>query len=369
MEVWSGHISQLDHGPNVNDIHLNSIHDGSLKIPTAAKLNFLAQVEVAEIPLMLIAGPSYRVSTTNVDTQLWLSCHILREPAMIQSNQSWFDVFTESYAGILVRVGLETELDRANFASELLIYGVCQDISGSRSMQVLAVPLSSSRLRNIASVPSPPRSPTDDQPLQLPDVNKGEATGSFALRKNIFDTANELRRQAAGRGGAGIQAAAAGHSQARLLVGHKKQKQQPAPDMQRLRLDSASVKSPSLASPALSHIKHPFRRSPSLQSSTRPHSRKDSRDLMHDSMTPDAVSTSQREVGISSMEQLNKETISRLVMAGMRLYGLQMRKKPESDDLFQQAATNQTESDMDYKQIYHQAYKASVFAFVSHLAC
>jgi hypothetical protein len=69
----------------------------------------------------------------------------------------------------------------------------------------------------------------------------------------------------------------------------------------------------------------------------------------------------------STLEQQNKATVSRLVMAGMRLYGLQRKKKTEifqESAITEEAGTGNSTQDDEFKLIYHQTYKGVVFAFV-----
>lgn len=87
------------------------------------------------------------------------------------------------------------------------------------------------------------------------------------------------------------------------------------------------------------------------------------------------------------VEARNKDVISRLVMAGMRMYGLQQRRKTAvrkasvaSDNAAAAAAAAQGQQgegaamdgdaarDEEYKLVYHQAYRGTVFAMVSLLS-
>jgi hypothetical protein len=58
-------------------------------------------------------------------------------------------------------------------------------------------------------------------------------------------------------------------------------------------------------------------------------------------------------------------------MAGMRLYGLQSRKKTErsqgSPIVLDETAPGAISQDDEYKLVYHQTYKGAVFAFVSNI--
>ncbi|KAL9082090.1 MAG: hypothetical protein Q9159_006717 [Coniocarpon cinnabarinum] len=75
----------------------------------------------------------------------------------------------------------------------------------------------------------------------------------------------------------------------------------------------------------------------------------------------------------ASIEMKNKQSISRVVMAGMRLYGLQQRKTKLVKHIDTQAAEDtfnhgDTGRDIEFKSVYHHAYKATLFAFVDYYA-
>ncbi len=85
----------------------------------------------------------------------------------------------------------------------------------------------------------------------------------------------------------------------------------------------------------------------------------------------------------SSLEARNKEAISRIVLAGMRIHGLQQRKSTAGarsrsirDTGAPRSATpsellpatmlvDDEDRDVEYKGVYHQTYKGALFAFVS----
>ena len=73
----------------------------------------------------------------------------------------------------------------------------------------------------------------------------------------------------------------------------------------------------------------------------------------------------------NSIEQQNKKALARVVMAGMRMYGLQQRTKPVNPRAASEApsivpldlaATAANVDEDDYKLVYHQTYKAVSFA-------
>lgn len=77
----------------------------------------------------------------------------------------------------------------------------------------------------------------------------------------------------------------------------------------------------------------------------------------------------------STIEQQNKSALTRIVMAGMRIYGLQQRKKllklraeSEMEDNPSSESSYPVEEEDDYKLIYHQTFKAASFTFRTHMS-
>jgi hypothetical protein len=79
----------------------------------------------------------------------------------------------------------------------------------------------------------------------------------------------------------------------------------------------------------------------------------------------------------ASIEQKNKELVSRVVMAGMRLFGLVQSKarKPRAGSAAPSPAIDlgfdevevERKRDAEYKLVYHQVYKGTWFAFRQHI--
>lgn len=62
----------------------------------------------------------------------------------------------------------------------------------------------------------------------------------------------------------------------------------------------------------------------------------------------------------SIIEQQNKAALTRIVMTGMRIYGLQQKKGRE--------ASRPPDDDDEFKLIYHQTFKGALFAFRTHIS-
>jgi hypothetical protein len=348
MDTWTGKISSPDQ--IIADIHLFSDQKQSLG---NAELTYISRVEVAEIPLFLVTSPSYQVWTVNPKTEEWFSQHLLQEPAGV-GQASWFagpHGLKQSYTGILVRVDHRKKKLKKDDITELMFYGVVEQPLDAENptLRVLALPLSSNRTFPSIASHSGPSASAD--PL---DNNRDSIFGSFLSdyrspnfgtiqRRDVFESAHELRRTATGRGGVGIQAAAAALSEVRVLVGHKKKKAISQP------VNGSEIQRPvSRAMPQFGSGMS--RRSPSLSLS---HSRKESIDK-----NLGLIKNDSQQLGVEpTLEQQNKDSVARLVMAAMRLYGLQPPKRSLKE--------KETASDDEYKTVYHNTYKAVVFTYVS----
>lgn len=76
-----------------------------------------------------------------------------------------------------------------------------------------------------------------------------------------------------------------------------------------------------------------------------------------------------------TLEARNKQCVSRIVMAGMRIHDLQKTKrtsilnklgndKREAMSTIEEIAGEENESEIEFKSVYHHAYKSTIFAFV-----
>jgi hypothetical protein len=350
MDIWKGKISCAEQ--TVNDVHLFSGHERPSL--ANAELSYISRVEVSEVPLLLVTGPSYQVWTSNSETEEWFSQHLLHEPSG-NDDVSWFDGaggIKQSYTGVLVKINHKRKKPKKDENTELLFYGVIEhslDDMDEPVLKVLALPLSSHRTIpstiNVFGVNTPIEQATDREDtiagLFLSDSNLSNFKANQV--RDVFESANELRRTVSGRGGVGVQAAAAALSKARVLVGQKKEKVSPQP------ISKSEIQRP--VSRAVSQFgQGMIRRSPSLSLS---HSRKPSQDNTGSTIKHE----SQQLVVESTLDQRNKDLVARLVMTAMRLYGLQPPRKSARE---QELSFND-----EYKTVYYNTYKAVVFTYVS----
>jgi hypothetical protein len=333
MDSWTGHLLLSD-GRAVKDIHVYSTYEGRLQpIPQDATLSFVDVVELCLVPLHLIAGPSCCLWTDNPDTEAWFRDQLLREPPQNAQDESWFDVSSQSYAGILASIKSDEGSVNPPPVSDIIFFAVVEPSSsndpGDRCLQVQAVPLASGLESLTITTPVVP------QPNLFSAANSQKKSSS----QDIFDAATEIRRRIKGRGGIEVAAAAAGLSQARLLVGHKKSK------------------------PVQSQISTVALPQGESQVSTQPSPTKsiESQRLARSSSSNPKSAPKDPQ----SLEQQNKDAVSRLVMAGMRLHGYQPSKKKSKLTESRTVEETQSFSSDDHKLVYHQTYKAVAFIFVS----
>jgi hypothetical protein len=348
MDSWAGHL-HLSDGRTVKDIHVHSAHNGRPQpISHDATLTFVGVVELSLVPLHLVAGPSCCLWTDNPDTEAWFRDQLLREPPENGRLISWFDVSSQSYAGILASVKSNGAALNSSTITDILFFAMVEAGSSEdhedRCLQVQAVPLACG-LEQIST-------PNFVGPRHnfISNGRSQEKTQS----QDVFDAATEVRRRSKGRGGIEVAAAAAGLSQARLLVGHKKSKGVQS------QINTAALtqgESQSSAKPA-SQIGSVESQRLLARSSSLPKAKSADQPISE----PALESTAKDPV---SLEHQNKDAISRLVMAGMRLHGYQPRKRKSK--LTEGATVEETQSfsSDDHKLVYHQTYKAVAFIFVS----
>jgi hypothetical protein len=378
MDLWTGSI-RLEDGSQVDNINIfaEDSTSATLQLPKKATLRALATVKISELPLSLVAGPSYAVWTDDERTRDWFSKSLLREPEQSTPQVLWFETSKESYAGILVKVKDDTKASKSMRITEFLFYGVLQakdgDQDGDAVLYVRVLPLSTSQIDSLAEDETPPASRETSPQLDNQSAAHGRfinpvAHGKAQSRKrpttsDIFDAAEELRRKIKRRGGAGISQVAASFSHSRSNSQHN------------LSLDVTTTKK------RIQLIQKP------LSANTAETNARRSQFSRTSSFTGDGRTTNvfsearlQRQLertrslptntDIGSLEQQNKDAISNLVLKGMRLYGLQPKKRMDKEvesPVAESPSQPATNVDDEYKQVYLQTCKATCFAFVSIL--
>ena len=371
-----------------------------------SKLHFLSLVEISRIPLYLAAGPSCEVSTENDATTRWLTEALLvYEAPDLYGDTSlepwWSHLGRQSESGILLMVQSENNQERGipNVVTEILLYAavtkteialpttlassspahpggdLADSLEGGRTVKVYALPLCSLIIGRVAN-------PTDVS-LQSPmNIRPGEAcflprihsalTMQPAPQKRqsistIFDDATKKRRKFKGRGGESISQAMAGIDRLPSQQGLPEKQGTPQPPQHDLRRKSLSRAS-SMTLVAGPEYPRPTSRSGPLTNGKR--------SSLH--QVESVISPRDSPMPIdadSSNAQQNKAALTKVIMAAMRLYGLQQKKRPASKSQLLSQVTSHTETngaaneeaEDEYKLVYHQTYKAAMFTFRKHL--
>ncbi|KAK5109260.1 hypothetical protein LTR62_007242 [Meristemomyces frigidus] len=180
---------------------------------------------------------------------------------------------------------------------------------------------------------------------------------------DTFDEANERRKKARYKGGEGVAAAAA------------VKQEYTVPSLTHRRSISGND------SQLNTQPHRPLSRSPSL-SSSRPSTARPPSEVPRKSNLSrvQSITVPPEPEDSNTQEPKNKEIISRVVLAGMRLYGLSQSKrriKPRSSSTVAFPSHNLTSDeaqnaealhqDEEYKLLYHQLYKSTCFAFRNHI--
>ncbi|KAI7271838.1 hypothetical protein KC345_g7187 [Hortaea werneckii] len=377
----------LEKGDQVTDITLSCSSGNTL--PEHCTLRFTSLIDVSRVPLWLIAGPPFNVSTTNSDSQQWFSHHLLCNTSNVEGEQPWWQkARSESPIGILATV--ETSSNEPKLSpskpSEILFYAAAQsdlvprpptppssspatdslittDQDLSWAFRVHALPLSPEQ--SLVKTDTPPHSPVPEHD-SVPAIFLHDKAGEEAevinlppVRKrrtvnDTFDDAAERRQKARRTGGSSIAAAAAVKTDTagsypsfshRRSVSGSSNHAVPAPNRPASRCSSVASSRPTTAR-AASEV-------PKRSSLAR-----------MESVTGTDVE--------ESMETRNKDLISRVVMAGMRLHGLSQSKRKNAKGSAVAAHSlvqgeTDRRNDEEFKLVYHQVYKGTQFAFRQHI--
>ena len=305
----------------------------------------------------------------------------------------------QSPIGILVQVlhdGSEVQTPKV---TEILFYGTIaatptdeglptppssQDVPNAQSghlpeLHVHALPLSSDLLYQNAALSVLPPSPTSTathpgeiEAQFLPPLHETRPVPKSPKRKrDLFEEATLAKRKAKGKGGEGIAAAAARGTESQRPYTHRKS----------ISIDSKA--SPFLESrPSSAHGALPrpssrqLSRSPSIASDIRPLSRKDTAETQGRRSNLSRVDTVSLQPEDPTTESRNKEALTKVVMAAMRMHGLQQRKRTksrrasmapgleESLHTADEITAEDAAKDEEFKLIYHQTYKGAALALV-----
>jgi len=349
-------------------------------------------VEVDRIPAYLVVGSSFHVNTTNPETEAWFRKYLLALSAGSEAGSEsrwWQTARPNSSLGILVSVDdkAPSNLSRYPKVTELIFYADRTPYACERpptpplipqvpseeneklsALIVHALALSSDLLCRIHEV-TPPSSPgatkLDEDAVFLSPLasTASDFINEPPVRKrksasDAFDEATERRKKVRCKGSAGVAAAAAVKNE-HVLSSLKHRRSLSGSGSQVVPVQT-----------------RPLSRASSITSSrpmtARPPSEVPKRtSLLRAQSMPEPAK-------IDSIESKNKEGISRIVMAGMRLYGLAQSKSrksrsgssvasPTLDESFEQQETDR-QMDKEYKLVYHSVFKGTCFALRRHIS-
>ncbi|GAB7366067.1 hypothetical protein MBLNU230_g7634t1 [Neophaeotheca triangularis] len=383
---WKGQFV-LDASQPAHGIRINTPAT-PLLLPDSASLSFLSIVETSRIPLQLIISADCNVTTPSPELAAWFSS-VLLSPDDEQPGLNWWEnAKPDSRLGILASIDHKGAAVRSGAKPTEVLFYASRGFGGnhpltppdssaneengdgateqSGELSVHATVLSSELLVQLeeTSLPSSsghlldddteaiflnPRYQEEHETIHEPPVKKRKSVN------DAFDEANERRRKAKRHGGESVAAAAAAKPEPNL------------PSLKHRRSVSGAGTVPIQT--------RPHSRSPSISSSRPTTARQPSEALKRSS----TLSRMQSTAGLpeeTTTEDKNKETISRVVMAGMRLFGLSQSKSRKSTtggaspvvDTSAESAEATRAKDEEYKLVYHQVYKGVCFAFRQHIA-
>ena len=342
-------------------------------MPTERALHLICNVRLSGIPLYLAAGPSLELSTSNTDTAAWLHSRLV-PPDDIESERLKLHMTSSRQldVGILLKV---EGLGSSDEVTGLLLYAEVQNQKDSSPVQLLELPKtpagSSAHPFFLLKVYALPlcseiiKKPHTFTGEEVPDLSR--PLSSSNKRKSLtdlFEDAALQRRKFNGRGGERVLKALSTHSEAGgqqgsgpLLIAEEVMEN--ANHVRKSLSRASSVTAGSNSAEA------------SLASQgANAHGKRSS--LRHMENASSLHQPSAAGNGRIDYAEQNRVALAKVVMAGMRLYGLQQRKKranqpQHTSDMKQHFLTADSDNFDDgadeYKLIYHQTFKAAIFSF------
>ena len=349
-------------------------------MPFTKTLRLISNVQLSRVPLYLAAGPSTELSTANADTAEWLCNrlaphgeHELQLLELRQGSRKQLDV------GILLKAegsGLPGEV------TEVLLYAEAQSHEGS-----LPIPRNHTSLSPHKTVSDPPPPPSALLKVYaLPLCSEVIAEANLATKEAISDlsrpasSSNKRKTLSDIFEGAALQRrksnARGGEHVSRVLSNvEQNAKQRELGSQPREIVDNSNSLHTSLSRASSVTVDSNVAGTPQLPHGARTQGSRSSLHHIESALSPHDTSPTSKDDG--NYSEQNKAALAKVVMAGMRVHGLQQRKKRavQSDQL---SNTKQqlkiSTSDMpedgadEYKLIYHQTIKAATFAFRRQLS-
>ena len=257
------------------------------------------------------------------------------------------------------RVGdLNDALDQNEKTIKVFALPVCSNVIGLVND---SVKISSPNSQNTTSVQQACFLPYADDQARITEL----APQKRQSISDLFEDATQKRRKLKGRGGESISQTMAGIDA--LPSQHAMREKQDASQPQQNDLRRKSLSHASSATPVHGPetSRPPSRLGQSANGKRSSLYRMESVDSLHNSPTlPDAN---------GNYEQQNKAAMTKVLMAAMRLHGIQQKKRPQSQSQPPNQVTSHTtrnnmanEVEDEYKLVYHQTFKAAMFTFRKH---
>ncbi|KAG8626152.1 hypothetical protein KVT40_006553 [Elsinoe batatas] len=348
MKPWIGDIA-VSGSNSIKDVRFAQPSDGAKTLAHNATLTLLSLVEIARVPVHIICSPPTDVTTSSETTAAWFSQLLCNGPNKT-TEPWWTNAALQSDAGILARIdGTKGDKPGQINSTEILFFACrssrANDLpSPPRSREsrtaneegpisIKAVLLSSDLLNvDVSAIQlTPPPSPKSTDPfIEGAFILNPDAPVTSNKRKSLSDTFDEAskRRRLAKKG---------------IKLGDRT-------DL--VQSQAASIiPVTSIHRPSTSNVqdKRPLSRAASLQiSKSRSQSPAPRPITSHADTKPPS----------NPIEQRNKDLISRLILAGMRLHGLSQAKSKTIS-----RTDEEKQADEEFKLIYHNTLKAISFAF------
>ena len=245
-----------------------------------------------------------------------------------------------------------------------------------KRIKVFALPLCSSVIGLVQNsiamcLPTATESQGAEQACFLPYTHDPARVSQPAPQKRpsistLFDDATQKRRKLKGRGGESISQAMAGIESLPSQHGLREKHETNHPQQNGLRRKSLSRAS------SMTPVAGPEHSRPASRSGPLANGKRSSLHRVESAISPrDSPMFSEAEGGYA---QQNKAALTKVVMAAMRLHGLQQKKKPPSKSQIPHQMTSHTDTNLianeaeeEYKLVYHQTFKAAMFTFRKHL--
>lgn len=342
--------------------------------------------------------------TRDASTQQWLhSCLLDSEDDDTGRSEPWRDrLESQSEHGILLGVGphLNSQGAPGPEITEILLYAAASTASeegrtrltppvsssagqsglaqeAASNIRLYALPLCSKHYQSLSqrqTIPqlspasnvqdfyyNPSPIPLSPNPTDLPPPKRPRI-------ESLFEDATQNRRLQKKRGGEGIAKAMAAMDN-RMAMPSLPSSNPPEATQPEKHKSPATKRTP-LSRATTTGSMNPFPRTDAFIPHQRPKSRRPTlsegqRSSLHhvpNASSPSLFSELPNDANNDDIESQNKATLSRIIMAGMRMYGFQQQRKKSVSGPFETQSQLATEQD-EYKAIYHQTFKAASFVF------